>query len=90
MAAYAARGGLEAYIFMPKDTPLANIEESRIAGATVILINGLISEAAGMAGEKARLRAGLMFPLSRNLTGLKAKKLWAMNWQKHLVGNCLM
>jgi threonine synthase len=54
LAAYAARGGLEAYIFMPKDTPPANIEESRIAGATVILINGLISEAAGMAGEKAR------------------------------------
>ncbi len=54
MAAYAARGGLEAHIFMPKDTPAANIEESRIAGATVILIDGLISEAAGMAGEKAR------------------------------------
>jgi threonine synthase len=54
MAAYAARGGLEAFIFMPKDTPIANIEESRIAGATVILINGLINEAAGMAGEKAR------------------------------------
>jgi threonine synthase len=55
MAAYAARGGLEAYIFMPKDTPEANIKESRIAGATVILIDGLISEAAGMAGEKARV-----------------------------------
>ena len=54
MAAYAARGGLEAYIFMPKDTPLANIEESRIAGASVELIDGLINEAAGMAGEKAR------------------------------------
>ncbi len=54
MAAYAARGGMEACIFMPKDTPLANVEESRIAGATVILIDGLISEAAGMAGEKAR------------------------------------
>ncbi len=54
MAAYAARAGLEAYIFMPKDTPEANIKESRIAGATVILIDGLISEAAGMAGEKAR------------------------------------
>ena len=54
MAAYAARGGLEAYIFMPRDTPEANIKESRIAGATVILIDGLISEAAGMAGEKAR------------------------------------
>ena len=54
MAAYAARAGLESCIFMPKDTPLANIEESRIAGAQVILIDGLISEAAGMAGEKAR------------------------------------
>jgi threonine synthase len=54
MAAYAARGGLEAYIFMPKDTPHANVEESRIAGATVILIDGLINEAAGMAGVKAR------------------------------------
>jgi threonine synthase len=54
MAAYAARAGLAAYIFMPKDTPHANVEESRIAGATVMLIDGLISEAAGMAGEKAR------------------------------------
>jgi len=54
MAAYAARGGMEAYIFMPRDTPNANVEESRIAGATVSLIDGLISEAAGMAGEKAR------------------------------------
>jgi threonine synthase len=54
MAAYAARGGLAAYIFMPKDTPYANVEESRIAGATVSLIDGLISEAAGMAGIKAR------------------------------------
>src|SRR5215211_4332944 len=54
MAAYAARAGLQAHIFMPKDTPLANIEESRMMGAEVILVDGLISDAAGMAGEKAR------------------------------------
>lgn len=54
MAAYAARAGLKAHIFMPKDTPFANVEESRMAGAEVILIDGLISDAAGMAGEKAR------------------------------------
>jgi threonine synthase len=54
MAAYAARAGLQAYIFMPKDTPYANIEESRMAGAEVILVDGLISDAAGLAGEKAR------------------------------------
>ncbi len=54
MAAYAARGGLKACIFMPKDTPFANIEESRMAGAEVVLVDGIISDAAGMAGEKAR------------------------------------
>jgi threonine synthase len=54
MAAYAARAGLRAHIFMPKDTPFANVEESRMAGADVILIDGIISDAAGLAGEKAR------------------------------------
>jgi threonine synthase len=54
MAAYAARAGIQAYIFMPKDTPFANIEESRMAGAEVFLVDGLISDAAGLAGEKAR------------------------------------
>ncbi|PKN93528.1 MAG: threonine synthase [Chloroflexi bacterium HGW-Chloroflexi-6] len=54
MAAYAARAGLKAHIFMPKDTPVANVQESRMAGAEVVLVDGLISEAAGMAGEKAR------------------------------------
>jgi threonine synthase len=54
MAAYAARGGIQAMIYMPRDTPRANVEESRIAGAEVVLVDGLISDAAGMAGEKAR------------------------------------
>lgn len=53
MAAYAARAGIEAMIYMPKDTPRANIAESRIAGAKVILVDGLISDAAGLAGAKA-------------------------------------
>jgi threonine synthase len=54
MAAYAARAGLRAFVFMPKDTPFANLEESRIVGAEVELVDGLISDAAKRAGEKAR------------------------------------
>jgi threonine synthase len=54
MAAYAARANMQALIYMPKDTPRANVIESRMAGAEVILVDGLISDAAGMAGEKAR------------------------------------
>ncbi len=54
MAAYAARGGMQAYIFMPIDTPYANQYESQIAGATVELVDGLISDAAKLAREKAQ------------------------------------
>ncbi|MCK6540107.1 MAG: threonine synthase, partial [Anaerolineales bacterium] len=53
MAAYAARAGMKAHIFMPKDTPHANMEESRMVGAEVTLVDGLISDAAKLAGEKA-------------------------------------
>ncbi len=55
LAAYAARGGLESCIVMPQDTPLANIEESQICGAEVLFVPGLISDAAVLAAEKARL-----------------------------------
>ncbi|MBA3833847.1 MAG: threonine synthase [Chthoniobacterales bacterium] len=44
LAAYAARAGLEAHIFMPNDTPRANIIECRELGAHVTLINGLITD----------------------------------------------
>jgi threonine synthase len=44
LAAYAARAGLEAHIFMPRDTPQANIIECRELGAHVTLIDGLITD----------------------------------------------
>jgi threonine synthase len=44
LAAYAARAGLEAHIFMPRDTPRANIVECREVGAHVVLIDGLITD----------------------------------------------
>ena len=44
LAAYAARAGLEAHIFMPSDTPQANIIECRAMGARVTLIDGLITD----------------------------------------------
>ena len=44
LAAYAARAGLEAHIFMPSDTPRANIVECRELGAHVVLIDGLITD----------------------------------------------
>lgn len=44
LAAYAARAGLEAHIFMPFDTPRANVVECRELGARVTLLPGLITD----------------------------------------------
>jgi len=44
LAAYAARAGMEAHIFMPRDTPRANVVECEQLGARVTLIDGLITD----------------------------------------------
>lgn len=44
LAAYAARAGLECFIFMPKDTPRANVVECEQTGAHVTLMDGLITD----------------------------------------------
>ncbi|MCY4388997.1 MAG: threonine synthase [Desulfurellaceae bacterium] len=44
LAAYAARAGLEAHIFMPADVPLANRLECERTGAHVTLVDGLITD----------------------------------------------
>ncbi len=44
-AAYAARAGLESYVFMPRDVPRAFVIECQINGAHVELVDGLITDA---------------------------------------------
>ena len=46
MAAYAARAGMEAFVFMPEDTPEINQYEAIQAGAHAYLVNGLINDCA--------------------------------------------
>ena len=44
MAAYAARAGMKAYVFMPDDTPVINKYECHLYGAATFLVNGLITD----------------------------------------------
>lgn len=52
LAAYAARAGMEAHIFMPRDTPRANIIECEQTGAFVTLVDGLITECGKAVAER--------------------------------------
>ena len=62
VAAYAARGGLEVQVFMPRSAPEANKVESSIMGSRLTLVDGLIGDAGRLSKELAD-REGL-FDLS--------------------------
>ena len=53
-AAYAAAAGLQCEVFMPRDAKQPFIDECRLYGANITLVDGLITDAGRMAGEKAR------------------------------------
>ncbi len=48
LAAYAARAGLEAYVFLPADTPAVNRGEASLLGARTFLVDGLITDCAAI------------------------------------------
>lgn len=87
LAAYAARAGLEACIIMPEDTPRANIEECRITGAKVELIQGLISDAAVQVRAKAESEGWFDLSTFREPYRVEGKKIMgyelaeALNWR---------
>ena len=55
MAAYAASAGLEAHVFMPRDTPRANIVECREVGAHITLIDGLITDCGAQIAKRKEM-----------------------------------
>jgi threonine synthase len=54
MAAYAARAGLEAHVFLPRDAKEPFVLECRLYGAEVTLVDGLITDAGRVALERGK------------------------------------
>jgi len=54
LAAYAARAGLECFIFMPRDTPIVNQLEVTLHGAKAFLVNGLIHDCGRIVADGAK------------------------------------
>lgn len=51
LAAYAAAAGLEAWVFMPADTPAVNRAETTSYGARAFLVDGLITDCGALVAE---------------------------------------
>ena len=52
LAAYAAKAGLEAHIYMPRDVSRVSIVECMQYGAHVVLVDGFINDCGRLIGEK--------------------------------------
>jgi threonine synthase len=52
LAAYTASSGMSSRVFVPRDTPRVNIREVEFFGGEIHLVDGLISDAARVMGEK--------------------------------------
>jgi threonine synthase len=86
LAAYAAKAGMEAAIFMPEETPLANRLECVLHGAKVTLVPGSIKDCGRLMRE--RLEGGDWFDVStlREPYRIEGKKTMAYEVFEQLGG----
>jgi threonine synthase len=74
LAAYAARGGLQAYIVMPDDTPLINKAECVAYGAHTYQLKGLIHDAGRILRQVAPTRGWFDLSTLREPYRVEGKK----------------
>jgi threonine synthase len=74
LAAYAARAGLEAHVFMPVDAPAGNRAEVSAAGAELHLVDGQLDEAGRQAAAEAERRGWLGISTFREPYRVEGKK----------------
>ncbi len=86
LAAYAARAGMEAAIYMPKETPAANRQECALLGAKVVLVPGSIKDCGRVMREHSQ--GGEWFDVStlREPYRLEGKKTMAYEVVEQLGG----
>lgn len=86
LAAYAAKAGLQAAVFMPEETPAANRLECSLLGAEVVLVPGSIKDCARVMRE--RLKDSDWFDVStlREPYRIEGKKTMAYELVEQLVG----
>ncbi len=87
LAAYAALAGMEAHIFVPQDTPKANIIECLALGANVTLVDGLITDCGKIVAERKEAEGWFDFSTLKEPYRAEGKKTMGyelaeqLNWK---------
>ncbi len=84
LAAYAARAGLEAWVFLPADTPLVNQLETAFYGAHAFLVDGLITDCAALVARGAEPMGWFDFSTLKEPYRLEGKKTMGLELAEQL------
>ncbi len=87
MAAYAANAGIEAHVFMPRDAPMLNQIEVQLHGAQLILVDGLINDAAKLAGAEAAKNGWFDVTTLKEPYRIEGKKTMGLELALHFAEN---
>ncbi|MDB4919741.1 threonine synthase [Mucilaginibacter sp.] len=87
LAAYAARAGIKAVVYMPKQTPQVFKDECRLYGAELVEIDGNISDCGRLVNELAEINGWFQVSTLKEPYRLEGKKTMGyeiaeqFNWQ---------
>jgi len=87
LAAYAARAGIKAIVYMPKQTPQVFKDECRLYGAELLEVDGNISDCGKLINEHAQLNGWFQVSTLKEPYRLEGKKTMGyeiaeqFNWQ---------
>jgi threonine synthase len=84
LAAYAARAGLECFIFMPRDTPIVNQLECVLHGAKSFLVDGLITDCGRIVAEGRERMGWLDMSTLKEPYRLEGKKTMGLELAEQL------
>ncbi|MCX7666733.1 MAG: threonine synthase [Gemmataceae bacterium] len=86
-SAYAARAGLQAYVFMPTDTPVVNQMEPYLFGAHAFRVNGLINDCGKIVREQAPTEGWFDLSTLKEPYRLEGKKTMGLELAEQLDWN---
>lgn len=77
LAAYGARAGMDVFVAMPQDTPQSIVDEARGYGAEVVLVAGVITDAARRVQQDIAERGGFDMSTLKEPYRVEGKKIMA-------------
>ncbi len=84
LAAYAARAGMEGFVFIPRDCPALMVEEAMQYGARTYLVDGLIHDAGRIIQEGAREMGWVSIGTAREPGRVEGKKTMGLELAEQL------